>query len=70
LTLQKTLIVGAPGRGICSVLFLWMFRWFILRKLIIATGDIYMFSVELTQDEAIRFEDHKFIADWGMGILR
>jgi hypothetical protein len=24
----KTLIVGAPGRGVCNVLFLWRFQWF------------------------------------------
>jgi hypothetical protein len=24
--MQKTLIVGVPGRGICSVLFLWTFQ--------------------------------------------
>jgi hypothetical protein len=26
--MQNTLIVHAPGRGIYSVLLLWMFRWF------------------------------------------
>jgi hypothetical protein len=50
---SKTPTVGAPGMGICSVLFLWMFRWFILRKLAVATGDIYSFGVDLTQDESL-----------------
>jgi hypothetical protein len=40
-----------------------MFRWFILPKLVIITGDIYPFGVELTQGEAIRFKDLEFIAD-------
>jgi hypothetical protein len=26
--MQKILIVGMPGRGICSALFLWMLQWF------------------------------------------
>jgi hypothetical protein len=60
---QKTPIVGAPGRGICSVLFLYTFRWFILPELTIATGDIYQFSAKLTQGEAIRFIGPKFITD-------
>jgi hypothetical protein len=45
------------------VLFLWTFRWFILRKPTVATGDIYLFGIELTQDEAIHFEDLEFIAN-------
>jgi hypothetical protein len=35
----------------------------ILCKLIIATGDIYLFSVELTKDEAIRFKDLEFMVN-------
>jgi hypothetical protein len=40
-----------------------MFRWFILPKPIIATCDIYLFGVELSQGEAIHFEDLEFIID-------
>jgi hypothetical protein len=40
-----------------------MFRWFILCKPAVTAGDMYLFSIELTQDEAISFEDHEFITD-------
>jgi hypothetical protein len=40
-----------------------MFRWLILRKPVIASSDICLFGVELTQDEAICFKDLGFIAD-------
>jgi hypothetical protein len=63
LPVQKTSTVGAPGRGICSMLFLYTFQWFILCKSTVAIGDISLFSIELTQDEAIRFKDLEFIAD-------
>jgi hypothetical protein len=40
-----------------------MFQWFILPKPTIATRDIYLFGVELSQGEAIHFEDIEFIID-------
>jgi hypothetical protein len=40
-----------------------MFRWFIICKPTVATGDISLFGVELNQDEAIRFKDLEFIID-------
>jgi hypothetical protein len=40
-----------------------MCRWFILHKPTIATGDIYLLGIKLTQGEAIHFEDLEFIAD-------
>jgi hypothetical protein len=52
-----------PGREFFSVLFLWTFRWFILRKPTVSTGDIYLFDVKLTPDGGIRFEDLEFIVD-------
>jgi hypothetical protein len=32
LLVQKTPIVGVVGRGICSMLFLWMFWWLLHRN--------------------------------------
>jgi hypothetical protein len=51
------------GKWICSVLFLWTFRLFILRKPAITTSHIYLFGIELTADKAIYFEDLEFIVD-------
>jgi hypothetical protein len=59
----KKLIVGMPGRGIYSVLFLCTFRWSILCKPTVATSDIYLFGIELTPDEAIHFKDLELITD-------
>jgi hypothetical protein len=40
-----------------------MFLWLILPKPAVATNDIYLFGIKLTQGEAIRFEDLEFITD-------
>jgi hypothetical protein len=63
LLVQKISIVGAPGRGICSVFFLYTFRWSLLRKPAIATNDIYLFGIDLTPDEAIHFTNLELIAN-------
>jgi hypothetical protein len=57
-----TLYLAGAKRTNC-VLFLYTFRWFILPKPNVATGDIYLFIIEFTQGEAIHFEDLEFIVD-------
>jgi hypothetical protein len=61
--MQKTLTVGMPCRGICSVLFLCTFQWSILQEPIVTTGNIYLFGVVLTPNEAIRFKDLELIVE-------
>jgi hypothetical protein len=70
LPVQKTPIVGTARRGICSMLFLWMFQCFPhLRKPTITTSDIHFFSIKLTQGKAINFEDLEFIIDHSKNLI-
>jgi hypothetical protein len=58
---QKTPIVGASGRGIYSVLFLWMFRWLLHQNtpsLPTATTDI-----GLALGKTIHFSSLEFTTD-------
>jgi hypothetical protein len=64
LPVQKTPTIGASGRGICNVLFLWTcWRFHYLCKPTVAANDICLFGIKLTQDEAIHFEHLEFIID-------